>query len=48
MSGKARIGVKIDAGRIDIAGTSLRDVILGAYRLKEFQLSGPAWMNCYG
>jgi uncharacterized protein (TIGR03435 family) len=45
MAGKARIGVKMDAGRIDIGSTSLRDVILAAYRLKEFQLSGPDWMK---
>jgi uncharacterized protein (TIGR03435 family) len=45
MSGRARLGVKIDAGRIDIASTSLFDVIMGAYRLKDYQLSGPDWMK---
>ncbi len=45
MSGRARLGVKIDAGRIDIANTSLFDVIMGAYRLKDYQLSGPDWMK---
>lgn len=45
MSGRARLGIKIDAGRIDIANTSLFDVIMGAYRLKDYQLSGPDWMK---
>lgn len=45
MSGRARLGIKIDAGRIDIANTSLFDVIAGAYRLKDYQLSGPEWMK---
>jgi uncharacterized protein (TIGR03435 family) len=45
MSGRARLGIKIDAGRIDIANTSLFDVIVGAYRLKDYQLSGPDWLK---
>lgn len=45
MSGKARLGIKIDAGRMDLANTSLFDVIAGAYRLKDYQLSGPDWMK---
>jgi len=45
MAGKAHVGVKMDADRIDIGGTSLRDVILAAYRLKDFQLTGPDWMK---
>jgi uncharacterized protein (TIGR03435 family) len=45
MSGRARLGIKIDAGRIDIANTSLFDVIAAAYRLKDYQLSGPDWMK---
>ena len=42
---RPRMGVKMDAGRIDIAQTSLFDVIAGAYRLKPYQLSGPDWMK---
>jgi hypothetical protein len=34
MSGRARLGIKIDAGRIDIANTSLFDVIAGAYHTR--------------
>src|SRR5665213_1206673 len=45
MSGRARIGIKIDSGRINIANTSLFDVIAGAYRLKAYQLTGPDWMK---
>jgi uncharacterized protein (TIGR03435 family) len=45
MSGRARLGIKIDAGRMDLENTSLFDVIAGAYRLKDYQLSGPDWMK---
>jgi len=45
MAGKAHVGVKMDAGRIDIGSTTLRDVIMAAYRLKDYQLSGPDWMK---
>jgi len=45
MSGQARLGIRIDSGRIDIANTSLFDVLVGAYRLKDYQLSGPDWMK---
>ncbi len=45
MAGRARLGIKIDAGGIDIANRSLFDVIAGAYRLKDYQLSGPDWMK---
>jgi uncharacterized protein (TIGR03435 family) len=45
MAGRGRLGVKIDAGRINIANTSLFDVIMGAYRVKDYQLSGPDWMK---
>lgn len=45
MAGRGRLGVKIDAGRIDIANTSLFDVTMAAYRVKDYQLSGPDWMR---
>lgn len=45
MSGRARIGIKIDAGRIDIASTSLFSVITAAFRVKDYQLTGPDWMK---
>jgi hypothetical protein len=40
MSRRARRGITIDAGRIDIANTSLFGVFAGAYRLTDYQLSG--------
>jgi uncharacterized protein (TIGR03435 family) len=43
--GPQRLGVRIDAGRLDIGSLPLRDVITGAYRLKSYQLEGPEWMK---
>jgi uncharacterized protein (TIGR03435 family) len=42
MAGKIRVGIKVDAGRIDAGSMSLEDLIRYAYRLKQFQVSGPA------
>lgn len=44
-SGKAHVGAKYDAGRLDIGSMSLRDVIIAAYRIKAYQLEGPDWMR---
>ena len=38
-----RMGAKIDPARIEIRNMSLRDVTVAAYRIKPFQLDGPAW-----
>lgn len=43
-SGKLHIGMKIDAGRVDIDFASLRDLVMQAYAVKPFQVSGPEWM----
>ena len=44
-SGKLHIGMKIDAGRVDIGSVSLRDLVMTAYEVKPFQISGPDWMT---
>jgi uncharacterized protein (TIGR03435 family) len=36
-------GIKIDAARVDISYWSIRQLILRAYGLWEYQFSGPAW-----
>ena len=44
-SGQLNVGVKSDAGRVDIGFFSLADLIRTAYRIKPYQLSGPDWMS---
>jgi len=44
-SGKMRIGMKIDAARVDIGSFSLADLIRTAYKVKAYQVSGPDWMG---
>lgn len=39
------MGIKIDAARVDIGYWSIRQLILRAYGLPSYQLSGPDWMN---
>lgn len=42
--GRMRIGMSVDAGRMDYANVSLKDCIRTAYRLKDYQISGPDWL----
>jgi uncharacterized protein (TIGR03435 family) len=44
-SGKLHVGMKIDAGRVDIGFFSLRELIPLAYDVKAFQLVGPDWLS---
>jgi len=43
-SGKLHVGMKIDAGRVDIGFFSLRELIPLAYDVKPFQVTGPDWL----
>ena len=43
-AGKLHVGMKIDAGRVDIGYASLRDLVMQAYEVKPFQITGPEWM----
>jgi len=43
-SGKLHVGMKIDAGRVDIGYASLRDLVMQAYEVKPFQVTAPDWM----
>jgi len=45
MSGQQRVGMKADGARLDIANWSLADLIHAAYRVKQFQVSGPDWIS---
>ena len=44
-NGKAHIGTRIDAARIDIGSATLSRLICSAYRLKPYQVSGPEWLK---
>jgi uncharacterized protein (TIGR03435 family) len=44
-AGKMHVGMKIEAGRVDIGFMSLADLIHTAYKLKSYQVAGPDWMN---
>ncbi|HXP86165.1 MAG TPA: TIGR03435 family protein [Bryobacteraceae bacterium] len=45
LAGKMHFGMKVDAARIDIGFMSLRDLIVTAYRVKPFQITGPDWIT---
>src|SRR5580698_3764421 len=44
-SGQARPSVKVDAARVDIESLSLADLIRTAYRLKQYELVCPDWVE---
>jgi uncharacterized protein (TIGR03435 family) len=44
MSGKLKIGMTVNAGRVDIGNLSLADLIRMAYKVKPYQITGPDWM----
>jgi uncharacterized protein (TIGR03435 family) len=43
-SGKARVGMRMDGARIDLSFISLRDLVVGAFKVKPNQISGPDWL----
>src|SRR2546425_12929186 len=45
MSGQMRIGMQVDAARVDIGSLSLADLIAIAFKVKPYQISGPNWMG---
>jgi uncharacterized protein (TIGR03435 family) len=44
-AGAMRIGMTIDAARVDIGFFSIADLIRTAYRVKTYQVSGPPWLT---
>src|SRR5258708_1068065 len=42
--GKFRVGMRVDAVRMDYIFVSLRECIQTAYRVKDYQIQGPAWL----
>jgi uncharacterized protein (TIGR03435 family) len=45
MSGQQRIGMRMDAGRVDIDGLPLMDIINTAFRVKSYQVTAPSWLG---
>jgi uncharacterized protein (TIGR03435 family) len=39
-SGQQRVGMKMDAGRVDIDGLALQDLIMMAFKVRPYQISG--------
>jgi uncharacterized protein (TIGR03435 family) len=44
-SGQMNLGMTIDAARVDIRALSLTELLRMAYKVKTFQISGPAWLG---
>jgi uncharacterized protein (TIGR03435 family) len=44
-SNRMFIGMKADAGMVRYTNITLKDCIRAAYRLRDFQIEGPDWMN---
>jgi uncharacterized protein (TIGR03435 family) len=43
MSGQQRIGMKVDAARVDIEGWSIVELLNAAYKVSPARITGPAW-----
>jgi uncharacterized protein (TIGR03435 family) len=45
MSGQQRIGMRMDAGRVEIDGMPLAEIINTAFRVKAYQVTAPSWVG---
>jgi uncharacterized protein (TIGR03435 family) len=45
LAGKQRLGMRMDAGRVDIDGLPLSEVINIAFRTKSYQVTAPNWVG---
>jgi uncharacterized protein (TIGR03435 family) len=45
MTGQQRIGMRMDAGRVEIDGMPLADIINTAFRVKSYQVTAPSWVG---
>ncbi|MBS1855384.1 MAG: TIGR03435 family protein [Acidobacteria bacterium] len=43
--GRMMVRMGGDAGRVDYASVSLKDVLARAYNVKRFQITGPSWLD---
>ena len=44
-SGQQRVGMKVDAGRVDIEGLSVSDLLFLAFKVRPEQITGPNWLG---
>jgi uncharacterized protein (TIGR03435 family) len=44
-SGHIHLGIKVDKAAVDIGAMSIADLLPYAFRVKAYQISGPAWMH---
>ena len=45
LSGRQRVGTRIDAARVDIENETLIDLIETAFDIKPYQVNGPGWLR---
>jgi uncharacterized protein (TIGR03435 family) len=45
LSGQQRLGMKMDAGRVDIESLALSDLIYLAFKIPPTQVTGPSWLG---
>jgi len=45
LSGQQRIGMRMDAGRVEIDGLPLPDIINMAFRARPYQVTAPSWLG---
>jgi uncharacterized protein (TIGR03435 family) len=45
LSGQQRIGTRMDAGRVEIDGVPLPDIINMAFRVRAYQVTAPSWLG---
>ena len=45
MSGEQKIGLTLDAARVEFHATTMATLVETAYQVKTYQVSGPEWMN---
>src|ERR1041385_8012771 len=43
VNGQQRVGMKVDAGRVDIENWSIVELLNAAYKVSPTHLTGPAW-----
>jgi len=44
-NGPMRIGMRSDAGRVDLYNATLKQILARAYDVKAYQISGPGWID---
>src|SRR5437899_2575075 len=43
--GRMFLGMNFDAGRVTLTNTSLKELVAQAYSVKDYQITGPDWME---